>query len=254
MLGEKYAAAVDKALCCRFLCGLIIPGTSECYVHGNGGAYGLCTEVEGCVTGDNFRVCVSADIAHFGLVCSDLAGFDHLIELESGCNADEETAHVDVCKSIVIVGKFLGCRHIACSGDEVDIRALFRGCEHVALVAVAVGEDNIAALVYEVESGIFAGLVLRDLGLDYEVSAFNHSVRFEDFLRRIQEVCVIGGVLVVEEDKADFYGRSRGFFRGGCFFGCRGCFLSGSGFLGCGGSGLTAGCKCKYHTKCEDKC
>ena len=74
---------LDKGVCCFLLCGLIVPGTGEGYVHGDGGADGTCAEEERGVTGHDFCVGECADIAHLCLVCGEVAVCDHLVELEA---------------------------------------------------------------------------------------------------------------------------------------------------------------------------
>ena len=123
MLADELAALVDKGVGGFLLCGLVVPGTGEGYVHGDGGADGTCAEEEGGVTGHDLGVGECADIAHLCLVGGELAVCDHLVELEACCDTGEVAAFVDGSESVVVVSKILGVSlRVPVAVAELDIR------------------------------------------------------------------------------------------------------------------------------------
>ena len=241
MLADQLAAVLYQLLSAFLFGGLIVPGTGEGYFHGSGGAYGACAEEEGGVAGNNFSIGESAYIADLGFFGLELTGLDHGVQLHTGSDTGEETALIDGGESVVIVGKTLGVSLGAGGVAELYLGELLGGLDHVILMTEAVGEDDVAAGVGELSSGVVALLTLGNVGLD-NIVFFGNAQGSAGFLSGIDEVEVIGGVFIVKHDETDL--DSGGL---GALSGSLGTF-GGSGSLGAlGGSGLfssggSAGC------------
>ena len=138
MLADEDAAALDEGLCAFHFSGLIVPGAGEDDLHGDRGAYGLCAEIEGGVTGLDFCVGHCADIADDCLICGDIAICDHLVELEACCNTCNVTAFIDACECVVEVCNIVVECGIAGAGGELNLGEFLCGLENVRLMAVAV--------------------------------------------------------------------------------------------------------------------
>ena len=92
---------------------------------------------------------------------------------------------------------------------ELDLRELLGGLDHVVLMAKGVGKDELAACVHELGRGVVALVALGNAGLDEEVGALLLDAQARArLLKRLNKVEVVGGVLVVQADKADLDGRA----------------------------------------------
>ena len=199
VLGDQDAAAVDESVGGVALCGLVIPAAGELNVHGDGGADRLGAQVEGGVARDNLGVGEGADVAHLGLLGGDLTGLDHSVELHTCGNAGQVTAFVDGSECVVEVGELLGVSHGAGSVAELNLGLLLGSLQDVGLMAEAVGENDVATLVNEVQSRIVAGVGLGDVALDDDL-IITETESLLGFLDTVDEVEVVGGVLIVEAD------------------------------------------------------
>ena len=202
MLGDQDAVAVDQLLCAFLLQSFIVPGTGEGHVHGDGGADILSAQIEGGVTGNHLSVGESADIAHLGLISGDLTGLDHLVQLHTGSDTGQETTLIDGGESVVIVGNTSGVSHSTGGVAELNIGNFLSGLQHVGLMAEGVGEDDVAAGIDQVHSGLIALLTLGDVGLDDVVSLSQTQVG-NGLLGAVEEVQVIGGVLIMQADETN---------------------------------------------------
>ena len=202
VLADELAAAGDELVGSFLLEGLIVPGAGEGDVHGHGRAHGLGAQIERGVAGDDFRIGKGADVAHLGLVRRELAGLDHLVELHTGSDAGEVAAFIDGGERIVVVAELLGVRLGAGGVAELHVLELLGGLDHEVLVAEAVGEDDVAAGVHELGRGVVALLALGDVGLN-DVLILAQAGVLAGSLRGVDEVLVVGGVLVMQADKAD---------------------------------------------------
>ena len=208
MLGDQDAAVGDELGGAFLLKGRIVPGVGEGDFHGGGGADVADAEEEGGVTGLHFGIGVSADVADLGLVCGDGAGLDHLVELQARGDTAEEAAFIDGGKAVVVVGKTRGVGLGAGGVAELDLGVLLGDLDEEGLMAEGIGEDEVAALVDELLGGVSAFLTLGDTGLEQVLNA----QLLAGFLGRVDEVEVVGGVLVMQEDEA---GLDRGLGGGG---------------------------------------
>ena len=251
MLGDQDAVAVDQLLSAFLLKGHVVPGTGEGDLHGDAGADGLRAEEEGGVAGDDFGVGVGADVTHNSLFSGDLAALDHLVELQTGGNTGEEAAFIDGSERVVEVGKAFGVGLGAGGMAELDIRALLGGLDHVVLVTEGVGEDDVAALVNEVQRGLIALLAFGNTGLQNVLNA----QLLAGFLGGVHEVLVIGGLLVMQEHKADLdgLGLGGGLRSGSGLFGSGSSLFGGGSLVRSGGSSLAAGGERKDHRERKDQ-
>ena len=97
----------------------------------------------------------------------------------------------------MIVIELLGVRHGTGRVRELDLGVSLGSLDHVGLVTEGIREYKAAALVYQVKSGLFAGVGLVDVGLE---DALNAEV-LTSSLRSVDEVEVIGGVFIMQEDE-----------------------------------------------------
>ena len=206
MLGDQDAVAVDQLLCAFLLQSLIVPAAGEGHVHGDGGADILSAQIEGRVTGNHLSIGESADIAHLGLLSGDLTGLDHLVQLHTGSDTGQETTLIDGGESVVIVGDISGVSHSTGGVAELNIGNFLSSLQHVGLMAEGVGEDDVAAGIDQVHSGLIALLTLGDVGLDDVVSLSQTQVG-NGLLGAVEEVQVIGGVLIVQADETNLDSR-----------------------------------------------
>ena len=210
MLGDEDAVSGDQLGGAFLLQGLVIPGTGEGDFHGGGGAHGAGAQEEGGVAGDDLGVGERADVAQLGLILGDGAGLDQLVELQARGDAAQVAALVDGGEGIVVVAQALGVGAGAGGVAELDLGALLGGLDHVVLMAEGIREHDVAAGVHQVQGGLVALLALGDVGLQNGLDA----QLLAGFGGRVDEVEVVGGVLVVQEDEADFRGLALG-HRGG---------------------------------------
>ena len=198
MLADELAAALDQLLSAFLLGGGIVPGTGEGDFHGGGGAHGPDAQEEGGVTGDNLGVGEGADVTDLGFLSGELAGLDHLVQLQAGHHARQVTALIDSREGVVVVGQVLGVGLGAGGVAELHVGELLGGLDHVVLMAEAVGEDGDAAGAGHIGSGLVAAVVLVDAGLQNHLDA----QLLAGSLGGVDEVQVVGGLLVMQADEA----------------------------------------------------
>ena len=251
MLGQEDAAAADELGGAFLLKGRVVPGVGEGHFHRGAGADVADAEEEGGEAGDDFGVGERADVADLGLLGGDLAALDHLVELQTGGDAAQETALIDGGESVVVVGQADGVGLGAGGVAELDLGEFLGGLDQEGLMAEGVGEDEVAAFVNELGGGVVALLAFGNAGLEQVLDA----QLLAGFLRRVDEVEVVGGVLVVQEDEAGLDGGSGGRFGSGGLGGGglgSGGFRGGSLGGGGGGRGLAAGAEGEHHHEREE--
>ena len=89
--------------------------------------------------------------------------------------------------------------HRAGGVAELDLGALLRDLQQEALVTKAVGKHNVEAVVDHIHGGVIALLAFGNAGLDLVLNA----QLLAGFLGSVDEVLVVGGLLVVQGDEAD---------------------------------------------------
>ena len=161
-----FRSVLDQLVGAFLLGGLVIPGTGEGNVHGDGGANGTGAQEEAGVAGDDLGVGVSTHIAHLGLVSGDLAVLDHLVQFHTGSNTGHVAALIDGSESVVVVGQALGVGLGAGGVAELHVREFLSSLDDVILVAEGIGEDDVAAGIGQLSSGIVALLALGDVGAE----------------------------------------------------------------------------------------
>ena len=123
-------------------------------------------------------------------------------------------------------------------------------------MAEAVGEDDVAAVVGELSSGVVALLALGDVGAQ-DVLVLGQAQGLAGGLGGVDEVEVIGGVLIVQEDETDLDLIERDAGDGAVALGglAHGAVLGSLARRGVAGSGLglTAGGESEDHHKCKQK-
>ena len=102
----------------------------------------------------------------------------------------------------MVVAELLGVGLGAGGVAELPLWEILGGLDHEVLVAEAVGEDDVAAGVHELGRGVVALLALGDVGLN-DVLILAQAGVLAGSLRGVDEVLVVGGVLVMQADKAD---------------------------------------------------
>jgi len=242
VLADKDAAVVDELVGGFLLESLVIPGAGEGHFHRDAGADAAGAEEEGGVAGLDFGIGERTDIAHLGFLGGDVAVFDHLVELETGSDTGEVAAFIDGGESVVEVAQTLGVGLDTGAGNKVHFGELLGSGKSEGLMAEAVGDDEIAAGVNQLGSGVIAGLGLGDVGLHHDLIVGETDLGASGF-RSVDEVEVVGGVFIVQEDETDLdvLGSGSGFGLAG---GGRGLFRGSIGgrrsFGGRGGFGLSA--------------
>ena len=121
---------------------------------------------------------------------------------------------------------------------ELNLGEFLGGLEQEGFMAEAVGKDEVAALVNKLCGGVIAGLALGNVGLEKIL----HAQRFAGGLGGVDEVEVVAGVFIMQEDEAGLHGDGGGILGGSGF-------LSGRGLAGSGSLGLAAGAESKHHNK-----
>ena len=205
VLADELAAVVDEHRGAFLLSRLVVPGAGEGDLHRGRRAHRAHAQEEGGVAGDHLRVGERADVADLRLIRGELARLDHLVELHARRDAGEVTALIDVSKRVVVVVQALGVGARAGRVAELHLRELLRSLEHERLMAEAVGKDDVAALVHKLGRRIVALLALGDVDAQ-DVLILRQAQLGAGLIGSVDEVEVIGGVFVVQEDESYFDG------------------------------------------------
>ena len=203
MLGDQDAVVSDQLLGSLAFLRDIKPAVGVLNFHSCGRAYASCAEEEGCESGDNLSIRISADITDLSLLSCDLAAIDHLVELETGNNTGDITSFIDSSEIVVHVLKACHSSLVAGSVAELYVRILFRCADHIVLVTEAVCEYDLAALLSKVCSRVKAGLVLRDVGLLDDLLVGKSESLFH-LLDALHVGLCVAFVLITDIDHADF--------------------------------------------------
>ena len=229
---------------------LIIPRTSVTNLHGNARANRFCAKVEGGQTGNDFCIGERANITHNGFVSGDFAGLDHFVEFHAGNDACKVTAFIDSGESVLIVGKvYLGVRFGSGCMAELNVREFLRSADHVRFMAKAVGKDNFATLVLgKVFCSLVASFVFFNVA-DNDCVLGRNAHSGCGSLESVNEVFVVGGVLIVERDQTDFEIGGNGHFAGDRFSGEQLCAFTES--FGGSFAGSESGEAAQNHQECQ---
>ena len=102
----------------------------------------------------------------------------------------------------MVVGKAFGVGLGAGGMAELNLGELLGSLNQEGLVAKGIGKDEVAAFVDELGGGVIALLAFGNTGLEQVLN----TQLLAGFLGGVDEVQVVGGVLVVQEDKAGLDG------------------------------------------------
>ena len=97
----------------------------------------------------------------------------------------------------MIVIELLGVSHGTGCVRELNLGVRLGGLDHVGLVTEGISEYKTAALVNQVESSLFTSVGLVDVGLEDAL----YTEVCTSSLGSVDEVEVIGGVLIMQEDE-----------------------------------------------------
>ena len=104
----------------------------------------------------------------------------------------------------MIIVKSFGMRLGSGCMAELYFRELLSGLDHEILVAEAVREYDAAARVRHVSCLVIALLSFRNIGLQNDLILRHAEIR-RCFLRRVDKIQVIGGVLVMKENESNLH-------------------------------------------------
>src|SRR5699024_785918 len=102
--------------------------------------------------------------------------------------------------------------HVAGAGDEHHVGVVLSGVQHIGLVAVGVGEDDVAALLRQVHSRVVTILVLGDvvaedhLGVGGVVGVGRDAQLLAGGGEAADVGFIVAGVDVVDADQTDLHG------------------------------------------------
>ena len=203
MLGDQVSARGDQRLGGSLLFLLVVPGAGELHLHLHVGADSLGAKVEAGVAGNHFRIGEGADITHHGNVALQLAGGLELIQLHSGGDTGQIAAFIDRGESVVEVRQTRNVSVGAGRMAEFHIRLFLSSLLHETLMTETVGENDLAAFVSQVQRGFIAVVGLADVPLD------DHLVLFQaqsgsSVLHADDEVVVVGGIFIMQQNDAQF--------------------------------------------------
>ena len=139
----------------------------------------------------------------------------------------------------MVVGQTLGVGLGAGGMAELHVGIFLGGLDHVVLMAEGVGKDDVAAGVRQVSGGLVALLTLGNIGLDDVVG---DAQGLAGLLGAVDEVEVVGGVLIVQADKAHLHAGG-GVAGAGSTAGARGLVV-----------GVAAGGQAESHAQGQQQC
>ena len=213
MLADDNAAASHQDVGCLALRRGIIPAVGVLNVHVSLGHDGLNAQQERGVARYHLGIGEGTHIAHIG-VCHG-TGVHQLLELHAGHNAGYIARLIDIGEEVLEIVQTSNAGLITRTRHERDGRILLGGAEHVSLMTIGVGEDDVAAGFRQVNGGVLAGFILRDIVAHHDLLrvAGVDSQSLAGGGQTVNVGCVIAGVLIVNADQANFYA-GRTLFRG----------------------------------------
>ena len=250
MLADDDAAAGHQGIGGLALSHGIVPGVGVLHVHMGLGHLGLDAQQEGGVAADHLGIGERAHVAHIGI--GDGAGVHQLLQLHAGHHAGDVAGLIGVGEDVLVVVQAGVGGQIAGAGHEGHLGIVRGGLLHVHLMAVGVGEDDVAALLRQVHGGVVAGLVLGDvvaedhLGVGRVVGVGRDAQLFAGGGEALDVGRVVAGVDVVDADQADLHirGAAAGLLSGGVICCVAGVLLTGA----------TAGHQAQRHDQGQQQC
>ena len=104
----------------------------------------------------------------------------------------------------MVVGQTLGVSAGAGGVAELDLGMLLGSIDHEGLMAKAVSENDVAAFVDQIHSGVIALLTFGNVGLQDVVSVGQTQIG-NSLLGAVDEVEVIGGVFIMQGDETNLH-------------------------------------------------
>ena len=99
------------------------------------------------------------------------------------------------------VGQVFGVGHGAGGVAEFHVGQFLGGLQREAFMAKAVGENDVAAFVGQVQRRFVAVVGFGDIALDDDLLVAQ-AQQFLGFIHAVDEVQVVGGILVMQQDHA----------------------------------------------------
>ena len=188
------------------------PGVRVHDLHLDIGVNALDAQEEGGVAGDDLGVVVGADVADLDLAVSGEAvglglggqgaGLDQLLDLHACDDTGDIAALVDGGKGVVEVIEAGNGGEVAGHGHKVDVRVLLGFLLHVGLMAVGVGDDQVAALADKVLGCVGGDAALSDLVLPDDL-VIGHAQLGGSFLDAVDVRGAVAFGLVAQNDSTD---------------------------------------------------
>ena len=211
VLADDDAALGDQLFSCSSFFVDIEPGIGIKDFHDNIRYNALEAKVECGITGNDLCIVVSADITdlhiavrvkavrlHIG--CQG-AALQQLCKLHACYHAGYIAGFIYFCKSVLEVGAAADGSKIAGHGYKRGIRIFLRCHDHEGLMSIAVGNDQIAALAYQVYCRIITGRVFCNFVFPYDL-ALIHSELFRRLADTVHMSLGITFGLVTDQDHA----------------------------------------------------
>ena len=226
VLGDHDAAHVGKSRGGVGLFRGVGPGAHELNLHGDAGADAPGTQEVSGEAGDDLGEGESAHVPDDGLVGGDGSLVDHLLELHARHDAGQVPALVDVGEGVVGVVQAVSPGGLVGAGDELDFGIVGGYLQHERLEAEGVVDDQVTALLRQLNVGVLAAGVFPDVPLDhpFHIDAAGGQGLGGGLLAPDKVVGVALVVFVADADQAHF----DGFAPGGLIAGV-------GGLLGVGG-------------------
>ena len=250
MLADDDRTVGDQGLGGSALLVDVEPGVRVHDLHLDIGVDALNAQEEGGVAGNDLGVVVSADIADLDLAVSSEAvrlglggqgaGLDQLLDLHTGNHTGDIAALVHRGEGVVEVVAAGDGSKVTGHGNKVDIGVLLSLLDHVGLVAVGVGDDQVAALTDQVLCCIGGLAALGDLVLPDDL-VVAHAQLGSGLLDAVDMCGAVALGLIAQDDDADL--DIRRCVRAAALGSGRGA----GGTAGGSGSGGTAGGQAEHH-------
>ena len=164
MLSDDDTAVGDKGLSCGTFLVDIEPGAGVLNFHNNVRNDALDAKEETSVAGNNLCIRISAYITDLDIAIGIKSGgnsflgqgsvVNELFQFQSRYNAGYITAFVAVGESICEIVKSADGSEVAGHGNELNVRIVSRHVSHEGLMAVAVGDNQVAAGSYKVDGSV----------------------------------------------------------------------------------------------------
>ena len=219
VLTDDNAAASHQSVGSSAFSNHVEPRVGVLNVHNDLLVNALDTKIESGVTGNDLSIGERTDITDLNtavlvvVLVGELAGLYELGNLHTGNNTGYVSGLIYAGESVGEVLQTGSLSGIAGHSDKLYIRILLSSLLSVALVTVGVGDDQLAALTYQVVASVFALLILGDVVLPDDL-ILRKTELFGSALDTQHVSVGVALVLVADENNAQLelgislYGRS----------------------------------------------